>query len=62
MPHEIEIIPDEDVRFTTFGNGNSFLVIDVFAPELNGTVIYCRNEVGLFAANFILRSTRKYTS
>ena len=49
------------MRFSIFGNGNSFLVIDVFAPELNGTVIYCRNEVGRYAADFTLRSTRKYT-
>lgn len=61
-PHEIDIIPEDDVRFSITGNGNSLLIIDVFAPELNGTVIFCRDEIGRHAANFTLRSTRELTS
>lgn len=54
-------MPDNDVRFSIEGFGGSRLIIDIFAPELNGSVIYCRERLmGELIANFTLRSTRMY--
>lgn len=58
-PPEITIDPNVDIRFSIEGPGGSVLVIDIFAPELNGSVIYCRDEtMGDLVAFFTLMSTR----
>ena len=58
-PPEITIDPNVDIRFSIEGQGGSVLVIDIFAPELNGSVIYCRDEsMGDLVAFFTLMSTR----
>lgn len=61
---ELDIIPeDNDLQFSIGGSGNSVLTIHVFTPELNGSVVYCRDGMfGRDAANFTLLSTRKHTS
>ena len=59
LPSEIVIDPVIDPRFSIEGEGGSLLIIDLFAPELNGTIIYCRDEdEGDLVAFFRLRSTR----
>ena len=64
-PPEITINSTIDPRFSIEGNGDSVLIINVFAPELNGSVVYCRDQdLGDIVASFALMSTRmlKYTS
>ena len=61
LSSEIILNPDEDPRFSIEGPGGSILVIDLFAPELNGSLVYCRDPIleqlgGLFP----LQSTRKW--
>ena len=60
LPSEMEIIPDTDPYFSVEGSGNSLLIIDVFAPELNGSTIICRDDMLTVDAYFVVRSTRTY--
>ena len=63
LPPDFEIIPENDIRFSIEGSGGSVLIINLFAPELNGSVIYCRERLmGELIANFTLRSTRTYNN
>ena len=58
----MDIISDDGLQFSIDGSGNSILIIHVFTPELNGSVVYCRDEMlGREAANFTLVATRKNT-
>ncbi|CAI8044916.1 hypothetical protein GBAR_LOCUS24872, partial [Geodia barretti] len=55
---EITINSTIDPRFSIEGNGDSVLIINVFAPELNGSVVYCRDQdLGDIVASFALMST-----
>lgn len=60
LPSEMEIISDTDPYFSVEGSGNSLLIIDVFAPELNGSTIICRDDMFTLEAYFIVRSIRTY--
>ena len=57
-PSEIPINTTTDPRFSIEGEGDSLLIINEFAPELNGSVIYCRDEDMGDRVAFTLMSTR----